>query len=144
MHHRLTRSELIDGLDNLQNRFAASLSGIFAAEHIVRVSVSISDWNGQVSDTLQPAQPRSSREWWWWKTDRGLFADGVVFTSHEQRIQAIYQVAQTFFEIVAESNPNSIVNATFQDTVGAVARDHVVQAYIQNGRLVLVEKEVED
>lgn len=132
---------ILDGATNLQKRTASGYS-FFGTEHLIAVAINVSTWNGQVVYSIQPGQPSSTADWKWWKTDRGYFADTIVFDSRLKARAAMYEVATRVWSLMGEST--FVVNVTFQETTNGTAIDYVVQVFVQNGQLVVREVKAVD
>ena len=133
---------LQDSLRALQERIAYSLSLSDASEHTVFVSVSVSDFRGNVLQTIDTTTPTSSRGAVAPDFD-GLFAPGIPLNSPLRRIAAVSQAASYVSSLYNDSSV--VISATFQDTRNTgTAFNNVVQCYFKDGKLVMKEVQVVD
>ena len=141
-----SKATLQRDLTQLQNRIASTLRSD-SHEHEVLISVSVSDADGTVYDTVEPTGKTSNRAVGS-MSDNSRFATGIALTTNRKRVAAVFEVAASVFALLG--NDALVVNATFQDNdLGGTlssprTTDFVAQCYVKDGKLFTREVVVDD
>lgn len=137
-------SNLVEALQNVQDRMAYGYQQTETREQSVFISVAITDRAGNTQQRIETKNPTSSVSVRIPDASRALFAPGIPMKSKLRRMTTLSQISA--YICALNNDDTAVVQVTLQVTPAgsATALDYVVQTYFKNDALVQKEVDLAD